>query len=43
MKTYISRSDWGNASTNSIDLRGNSFIFAIDNSDLTLIQFTTGA
>ena len=43
MKTSTSRSYWGKASTNSIDLLGNSCILAIDNIDLTLIKFNTGA
>ena len=42
MKTSTSKSAWVKASTNSIDLVGNSFILAISNRDLTLIKFTTG-
>ena len=34
---------WGKASTKSIDLLGNSCILSIANIELTLIQFATGA
>ena len=41
--TPTSRSAWGKANIKSIDMLGNSCIRAIAYSDLTPIQFTTGA
>ena len=43
IKTSTSRSDWVKTNKKSIDMIGNSCILAVANSDLTLIQFTTGS
>ena len=43
MKTPTLSSDWVKEITKSIDLLGNLCILSIGNSNITLIQFTTGS